>query len=112
MPFTEADAREGRRRLLGHNLHDWQEAVLTDLRRAHQGLDDFVERIDVWRWGHGMVQPRVGALWSGARQRAQAPRGAVHFAHSDLSGIALFENAFQQGLRAAREVVDALRVMA
>ena len=33
-----------------------------------------------------------------------APRGVVHFAHTDLSGIALFEEAFDHGLRAAREV--------
>lgn len=109
LPFADADARAGRQRLLQHSLHDWQEAVLADLRRAHDGLDACVDKIDVWRWGHGMVQPRVGSLWSGARVRAQAPRGQIHFAHSDLSGIALFEHAFHHGVRAAREVATALR---
>lgn len=111
LPLTDGDAREGRQRLLRHSLRDWQQAVLVDLRRAHVGLDACVDRIDVWRWGHGMVQPRVGAIWGGARVEAQRPRGAIHFAHSDLSGIALFENAFQQGLRASHEVSEALRAI-
>jgi hypothetical protein len=32
----------------------------------------------------------------------------VHFAHSDLSGLAIFEEAFFHGLRAADEAVAAL----
>ena len=43
------------------------------------------------RWGHGMVRPTPGTIWGGARALAAAPVGAVHFAHTDLSGIALFE---------------------
>ncbi len=31
----------------------------------------------------------------------------MHFAHSDLSGVALFEEAFYHGLRAAEEVLTA-----
>lgn len=110
LPLTDTDARQGRQRLLQHSLHDWQEAVLADLRRAHVNLDEHVDRVDIWRWGHGMVQPRVGALWGGTRARAQQSLGSIHFAHSDLSGIALFEHAFHHGLRAAREVATALQV--
>ena len=36
------------------------------------------------------------------------PIGPIHFAHSDLSGIALFEEAFDHGVRAADEVQAAL----
>jgi hypothetical protein len=35
--------------------------------------------------------------------------GNIHFAHSDLSALPLFEEAFDQGLRATREVLAALR---
>lgn len=108
LPLTESDAAGGRRRLLAHSLGDWQEAVVADLSRAHTGLREQIERVDVWRWGHGMVQPRVGLLWGGAREQARAPMGNVHFAHSDLSGMALFEEAFYQGVRAAREVAAAI----
>jgi hypothetical protein len=37
------------------------------------------------------------------------PVRGVHFAHSDLSGIALFEEAFYHGVRAAEEVLSARR---
>ena len=62
----------------------------------------------MWRWGHAMIEPAPGFLWGEARRRARAPIGAIHFAHTDLSGIALFEEAFHQGARAADEVADAL----
>jgi hypothetical protein len=52
-----------------------------------------------------MVRPRPGATWSAARRDAALPRGRVHFAHTDLSGIALFEEALDHGVRAARETL-------
>jgi hypothetical protein len=56
-----------------------------------------------------MVRPRTGFIWGGARRRAIEPYRGIHFAHSDLSGIALFEEAFYQGLRAADEVLREIR---
>jgi phytoene dehydrogenase-like protein len=108
LPMTDGDARAGRRRLLEPSFDEWTEAVCSDLEAAHPDLREHVERIDVCRFGHGMVQPRVGSLWSPARRAAATPLGALHFAHSDLSGIALFEEAFHHGVRAAREVLSAL----
>jgi hypothetical protein len=43
-----------------------------------------------------------------ARAARTSPVGKLHFAHTDLSGLALFEEAFDHGLRAAREVAAAL----
>jgi hypothetical protein len=54
-----------------------------------------------------MIRPRVGFQWGGARVKAQSPFGPVHFANTDLSGVALFEEAFDHGLRAAEEVLHA-----
>ena len=54
-----------------------------------------------------MIRPRANFLWGGARQRAQQPFRSIHFAHTDLSGVALFEEAFDHGLRAAEEVLAA-----
>jgi hypothetical protein len=56
-----------------------------------------------------MIQPRVGFVRSDARRKAREPLGPLHFAHCDLSGVALFEEAFDHGVRAAEEVVAALR---
>ena len=64
-----------------------------------------MERIDVYRWGHAMVTPLPGFIWGGARAKASEPLGRVVFAHSDLSGIALLEEAFDRGLQAADAVL-------
>ena len=106
-PFP-GDARTARNQLAGAGYADWAEVVLADLERAHPDVRDLVDRIEVAFWGHGMIRPRVGSLFGGARALRAAPVGAIHFAHTDLSGVALFEEAFDHGLRAAREVAEAL----
>ena len=106
-PLTEPDAREGRKRLLGLDHAAWCDVILSDLSRAHPDLSEHIERIDVWRWGHAMARPKPGAMWSGARAKAAEPLGRIHFAHSDLSGMGLFEEAQYWGVRAAEEAVRA-----
>lgn len=81
------------------------EAILADLGRAHRDLEAAIERIDVWRWGHAMVRPTPGFIWGPERRRSGASLGRVHFAHSDLSGLPLFEEAQDQGVRAAEAVL-------
>ncbi len=107
LPMTDDDPAAARRRLVEPGWEDWKDAVVRDLSRAHPDLERHLRRLDVCRWGHAMVQPRVGFLFGGARRRAAEPIGRVHFAHSDLSGLALFEEAFFHGVRAADEVVGA-----
>jgi glycine/D-amino acid oxidase-like deaminating enzyme len=108
LPMTDADARAGRKRLLEPSFDEWTEAVCSDLEVAHPDLRQHVQRVELCRFGHGMVQPRVGTVWSPQRRAAATPMGALHFAHSDLSGVALFEEAFHHGVRAAREVMAML----
>ena len=64
-------------------------------------------RIDVVRWGHAMVRPSPGFVFGGARAAAARPLQGIHFAHTDLSGVALFEEAFHHGVRAADEALAA-----
>lgn len=104
LPLVDADAKKGREALLASDHAGWADAILADLGRAHIGLGECVERIDVWRWGHAMVRPKPGFVWGGARARAEEPLGRVWFAHSDLSGLALFEEAQFRGVLAAEEV--------
>lgn len=107
-PFTEDDAAASRRSIEGAGQAEWAEVALADLSRAHPGLREQVERLDVAFWGHGMIRPKVGAVWHPQRVASAAPLGRLHFAHTDLSGLALFEEAFDHGTRAAREVAAAL----
>jgi protoporphyrinogen oxidase len=106
-PFT----REGllsRRDLDAATREDWAAAALSDIERAHPGLRAACRRIDVAFWGHGMVRPRVGSVFQPALRAARAPLGRVHFAGSELSGLSLFEEALDHGVRAAEEVIAAL----
>lgn len=107
-PFTDDDAAAARRAIAGAGQPEWAELALTDLERAHPELRRLTERIDVAFWGHGMIRPRVGSIWQPQRAAAITPRDRIHFAHTDLSGLALFEEAFDHGNRAAREVAAAL----
>ena len=104
-PLCDRDARAARSRLLEASWSDWADVTLADLTRAHPDIRSQVERLDVMRWGHAMIRPRPGFLWSEARKQASQPFRQIHFAHSDLSGVALFEEAFYHGLRAADEVL-------
>lgn len=106
-PFTN-DGPTARRSVEGAGYAEWAEVALADLSRAHEDIRSHVERIEVAFWGHGMIRPRPGTMLSPARAVRIAPVGKLHFAHTDLSGIALFEEAFDHGLRAAREVAAAL----
>jgi monoamine oxidase len=107
LPLLDDDARAGRARLLATSWDAWRERILADLERAHPGLRELVERIDVYLWGHAMVRPRPGSLWSEARAAGARPLGRLHFAHTDLSGMALFEEAQYWGVRAAEAVMRA-----
>lgn len=95
-----------RAKLFSLEWKDLADIVLTDLSRAHKNIYELTTRIDVMRWGHAMISPRPNFLWSGAREQAQKPLRNIHFAHSDLSGIALFEEAFYHGIRAASEILS------
>lgn len=106
-PFCDVDAAAQRQRIAGATQADYAEVVLRDLQRAHPDIRELVTNIDIAFWGHGMVRPRVGAVWQPARLARAAAFGNVHFAHTDLSGIALFEEAYGHARRAAREILAA-----
>jgi len=108
-PLCDENARAARTRLLETDWRGWADVALTDLSLAHTDIRDLVERLDVMRWGHAMIRPRTGFMWGPARIEGAKPFRSIHFAHSELSGVALFEEAFDHGLRAADEVLAKLR---
>ncbi|HEV7768117.1 MAG TPA: FAD-dependent oxidoreductase [Thermoanaerobaculia bacterium] len=107
-PLCGSDAHRERERLLSGGRDEWAEIALADLSRAHPEIRTLATRVDVMRWGHAMVRPLPGFVWSDARRNAAKPHGAIHFANTDLSGVALCEEALQHGVRAAEEVLSAL----
>lgn len=79
-----------------------------DLLRVHPELLGHVENIDVHVWGHAMIRPVPGLIWGKERQSACVHEPPIFFAHSDLSGISIFEEAYcrghEAGLLAAAQV--------
>jgi glycine/D-amino acid oxidase-like deaminating enzyme len=95
-------ALDARRWLLAQDWGTLSTQVLDDLQRAHPDIRDCVRRVDILRLGHAMVRPTPGFLADPARRTLQADRrDGLFFAHSDLSGLPLFEEAQYRGVLAA-----------
>lgn len=107
-PLTNVDPKIPRKQLLSMSWSEWADVVLTDMEVPHPDIRELVSRLDVMRWGHAMIQPRVGFVSSEAKRRASMPQGPIHFAGTDLSGVALMEEAFDHGTRAADAVLKSL----
>jgi hypothetical protein len=90
-----------RKLLLEKDWAYWKEAILSDLERVHPRIRSCVSRVDVMRIGHAMVRPTVGAIFSAERRALKRPRGSLVYAHSDISGLSLFEEAQYRGVAAA-----------
>lgn len=102
------DVPGGRAQLLSRPWESWRDEVLDELSDAHPDLRVKALRIEVARWGHAMSIPVPGIRTSAALAALQRPQPGmwrrVHFAHSDLSGYSVFEEAFTQGWRAGQAV--------
>jgi len=104
--FTDHDPTAARIRLYNeYTQRHWAEVVLSDLSRAHPEIRDITQRLDVMRWGHAMVRPYPGFITSAARREASQPFRGIEFANTDLSGVALMEEALYHGVRAAEAVL-------
>lgn len=105
-PLTD-EAPDLARRAAYHTSYDeWLQRMLAELETAHPGVTSHVVQADIWVWGHGMIAPTPGFLWHSDRLAAAQPlRQKIFFAHTDLSGMSIFEEGFYQGIRAAREIL-------
>ena len=82
----------------------WRDTALAELAVPHPDLPAKVSRIDVMRYGHAMSVPVPGTRANAALRALQQPQGRLQFAHSDLSGYSVFEEAFAHGHRAGQAV--------
>ena len=105
MPLAVPNPEVARRWMLERSWNDWVSIILGDLAPAHVGLESLVSQIDIMLWGHAMIRPVPGFLWGEARRRAADTYGPVRFAHSDMSGLSLFEEAQYRGVRTAEDLM-------
>lgn len=107
-PLDNGAPAEERERALARSHAEWCRLIVADLRRAHPDIEAHIRQIDVWLWGHGMIRPVPGFISGPVRAAMQQPLGRVHFAHSDQSGISIFEEAYTRGVAAAEAVIPKL----
>ncbi|MDR6561602.1 MULTISPECIES: NAD(P)/FAD-dependent oxidoreductase [unclassified Arcicella] len=109
LPLSSKSPLEARKEAILKKHQDWIEEILSDLESYHPAIRSTVEEIDVKVWGHGMISPVVGFISAKMRKLSAQPiEDKIFFAHSDLSGISIFEEAFYQGNRVAEEVMQHL----
>lgn len=105
LPLDKLESLKSRHSAYRKSFDDWVDIVVPDLEKSHSGISKQITNIDVWIWGHGMISPGIDYLWSDKRQAMQKSHGPVQFAHSDMSGISIFEEALYQGCKAAKSIL-------
>jgi hypothetical protein len=101
-PLSDQVPSVARKEALARTLEDWQARIIGDLLRVHPELTNHIENIDVRVWGHAMIRPTPGFIWSETRRAAASAQPPIYFAHSDLSGISIFEEAYCRGYQAGQ----------
>lgn len=80
--------------------------IVTELLKCHPELKPNIQKIDTWIWGHGMVAPTIGSIFNPKKHSINNPNNKqFQIAHTDLSGISIFEEAFYQGINAAKNII-------
>lgn len=101
-----------RAQLLARSWASWRDEALDEMSVPHPDLRSKTLAVEVARFGHGMAIPVPGMRTSAALAALQRQQAGlwrrVHFAHADLSGYSIFEEAFTHGWRAAHQVRRAL----
>ncbi|MEC5385166.1 NAD(P)-binding protein [Uliginosibacterium sp. H3] len=81
------------------------ERAAGDLHLAYERLWPYVERVDITLRGHAMASPRPGYLSNKGLLALREVDGPLQFAHSDLSGYSVFEEAAWWGDVAAKRLL-------
>ncbi len=102
--FSTDDCKKARRKLYAMKESELRHLVLDDLKKAHPLIEDFIVEIQFHKIGHAMIAPVPGQIF-GKPEAKQSIGRKIFFAHTDLSGISIFEEAFYQGLRTAGKMM-------
>lgn len=105
--FSSNDINKDRKQLLKNPVEYWKKIVITDLEIAHPGIEKYIIDIEIHRIGHGMISPVPNFIkGSEIKEASKSLEDKIFFAHSDLSGISIFEEAFHQGIDIANKILD------
>jgi len=106
-PYVKDDTMQIRKTLLEKNHRAAASEVLDVLTVPHPDIRTHVEKIDFYYWAHAMVRPVPGFIFSPHLNSLSETKADERFylAHSDMSGISIFEEAQYQGIEAAKQVL-------
>jgi len=106
MPLCAKDAVTERKLAQNKTYAEWIQMIMNDLKKVHADIEEQTEEINIMLWGHAMIQPLPGYIFGKNRAMlARSVNNNIHFAHTDIAGISIFEEAFYQGLNAAKKVI-------
>lgn len=104
--FSTENCKNARKELLKMNDEDLKKLVLNDLKIAHPLIEDFILEMEFHKIGHAMIAPVPNQIFGKESEKArESIEGKIFFAHTDLSGISIFEEAFYQGRNAAKQML-------
>lgn len=109
-PLSHLNPAMAREQALNRSYPEWRQIFLEELQRIHPELEGHIGRVDIWLWGHGMVRPAPGFIWGDRRRAALKQHPPIFTAHSDMSGISIFEEAYVHGVRAAEQLMAHLNI--
>lgn len=105
--FSSSNVKKSRKDLYYKKDAHWKQLVFDDLKIAHPNIESVTEEINIHLLGHGMISPVPGFIFGTAKEEAsQNIDSKIFFAHSDLSGISIFEEAFHQGINVVNQIID------
>lgn len=104
--FSERSAKEEREAIYNHDENFWKTFIVNDLKIAHPNIEEIIEEIEVNVLGHGMISPIKQFRSNPSRSILEKGFDNLYFAHSDISGISIFEQAFYRGILAANQVLN------
>jgi hypothetical protein len=87
----------------GASCAELLELASSDLKEAYGWtLAPCVERVDITLRAHAMAVPQPGFRGNAGLAALRESQGPILFAHADLSGLSVFEEAAWWGCRAAQ----------
>jgi len=106
LPLTEFEPAEQRKIAIQRSYSEWVDLIINDLKVVHPDIAEKTEQLDIMLWGHAMIQPLPELTFGDVRKKLSMPvNNKIFFAHTDVAGISIFEEAFYQGLKAAKEII-------
>ncbi len=105
-PLSHLPPDQARKEALARSYGEWQRIFTAELLALHPELEGHIQSLDVWVWGHAMVRPRKGFIWGAERREALRAHPPIFMAHSDMSGMSIFEEACTRGVSAAESALQ------